>query len=758
MTLFEMLPELSQETSTPKRTRGTNPCEICRKLRKKCAPYESDGDQCERCWMLKLKCVYEEEALPANPEVDIYHDLLDIEYQMDGLEKEMEKVRGERTARFEMKDGLQASTLELIRSPSASSISDATVHTLLPYTNSQNDAFDVVLGTLNKLDYLPVDSFAHSQLVLANQPLDDFSVFAAIVKGNNAQRAAQPLGKRRRQSKSTLKHDEQPSYTLRPWTVLLTRTGLRIDTTIRTINDLVDFTLHSLESIQGNSTRPFLMPPQTDRRVLLATPLYPVVTLETHIRSYVKLALDEWVSLTKRTKKDIPLITDSVWLYKKTISLATVDNLIYNIAACPEFRVPFLHEPSFFRRYEKMKSDGIDPLSWHLVCAICATLSIGKCKHIKATDKDVIAREQLGASFFVRAEAMIRDRFDEPDTDTAAAMLFLALYCMIVGNISPAFTFIEHAETMCHALAANYWEEMETSEIIEVDDMKIIAVPEDPAEADALISRQVFKRIYVVSIFFSMLKKSIFTSSIQQNTFPFPAISKPFMALSDEGPEVRRVLRFFQSVFDVDLMRNDEAFGDVRKIYNGQSTEIDLETCNRIEQRLNYWYNSLPSDLKITEESFQIIDAQWLLDTKPDRYKVSLATIFHLCWIHLHRHFLPPISRAASSTTAPSSMLPLFLRSLTICTQSAAIITRLAEYSYIYKSCHFDPHPLMEACDINYRLSTSSDPRLAALGRRHFESGIEIMRKMFLDDESSALWARTCADGLEQGIRKLATT
>ncbi|KAG2180373.1 hypothetical protein INT44_003375 [Umbelopsis vinacea] len=229
------------------------------------------------------------------------------------------------------------------------------------------------------------------------------------------------------------------------WTLTITKKGLRIETNIKNMTDLIEQV--KIMNLQlGNVEKPSLY------SHLVSEPLNPTLMIKFSEKAWIKIlegnkkALHRCVVFMK--DQALPDV-NRIQLARPDVSTAMTVQLLQIYFSCQHLKQMALHRKTFLDMFFK-PNDVKAP-----VYALCAAIVTMRCKHVL----QVIPYESqliYGEYYFNKARQLYSEQFDEISLETYCTLVFMTMYKATLLRPHEGDTYLNLAKRMGEELLPLY--------------------------------------------------------------------------------------------------------------------------------------------------------------------------------------------------------------------------------------------------------------------------------------------------------------
>lgn len=484
------------------------------------------------------------------------------------------------------------------------------------------------------------------------------------------------------------------------WNLAISREqqGLRFQTSIKSIEDVIIFTAESLKyfSIASDVPRhPLYYSEKRDGQ------------LEVTLR---KLDSEELVAqLIKRTnQKPAPQNLAVVKpLLQKAYYSAITQKLLKSYFKCFNLTYALVHEQHFYRHIED-HSDSV------LIPAMCSLMMVNQCQHAKLDMVPIAARKDLQIHFATAARTALEDVLFEqqPTLESVAAMMYLGHYNLLTGNGNEAWLQMGTAWQMATELKAEYLPILKSANMYQMDQQ---------------LDAETWKRLYYYIRFVVVNLYTIFQpSSNFLNTMDDCDLGTPTMNDHDlQDEDHKNAFIVLDTLIKISIVHLQYSSDNVLySLFKGSVETVPQASVEKMEHFLYSWWKELPDNFKLGTSPIEYL-AQEKFDTCSSAQVIMLSNTYHLFWMAFQcRLMRDPRKANLAGTSLHYSNSD---RALAIVSISCDAYAKGAEALYRLAPCKIDMHYLIIALDVMSRLQESADKKISSLAKTNLEVTMRIL-------------------------------
>ncbi|RUS18064.1 fungal-specific transcription factor domain-containing protein [Endogone sp. FLAS-F59071] len=349
---------------------------------------------------------------------------------------------------------------------------------------------------------------------------------------------------------------------------------------------------------------------------------------------------------------------------KQIISQILIDRLIDLYFECYNRQSPLIVQDEFMRAYRQNSANTL------LVNAICAFtinhsfrlhdgLPVSGYEHC-----DIDMSKDIGELFYNRARVILTDCFDEPKLEHVQALILCADYEITVWGPQRA--------QLLHSMAVRMLLDIDAHRKIKGDSGNL-------ANLDNMLEREALRRVFWVVYLtdFQFAYDTGFPTMIDDADCEGIALPA---TLPTDDIETKGAVAYFAQHIRLTRIRKMI----YQKIYV-KSSEVPFSTISTLERTLTAFYDSLPNPMKYNHNKHYPRTSSWLKNS------LILNLEYHLCWIELHRPFVPDLEKQYFTTEMDAlSLDPLPFLSLHISTAAASSATSIMQLLVDHSACPSD--------------------------------------------------------------------
>ncbi|KAI8139924.1 hypothetical protein BJV82DRAFT_239627 [Fennellomyces sp. T-0311] len=323
-------------------------------------------------------------------------------------------------------------------------------------------------------------------------------------------------------------------------------------------------------------------------------------------------------------------------------ALKRMDSLIRLYMERYNVYVGLLHDRSFFAYYRALK----DPLSSPLALSICVDSIAYFNSQIKYSAQE---KRDMAEFFYVRCRDILLDIYDDPKR-RLEAVLSTILLVQYLHDVR-----LEYA--VCRRLV--------TLALLTCHELEFEALP--------LIEHTLFQRARVNLQFCKGV-----TDAVIEEKFDFTKVDPyPTETLDDEPQSIKlynitwaSLLEFIKSPYITTIMEN----AGYSAVY-GRPCELSLDLILQFEPTIQSWWKSLPAELRLCEDPFDLKSARAGIESVPTSVHLMPFAAIHVITAMIQSALLQPQATIADGNQDIIDILRERASSLTLCSTQALICT-----------------------------------------------------------------------------------
>jgi hypothetical protein len=535
-------------------------------------------------------------------------------------------------------------------------------------------------------------------------------------------------------------HHTAPEWNL---TISRERQGLRFQTSIKTIEDIIVFTAESLKY--------FSMANDVPRQ-----PSYYSEQRQGQLQVTLKRLDGEEIvaQLIKHTRrrKHTPLNLDSMRpVLEKVFYSAITTRLLQNYFECINLTYALVHEEHFYQHLRKHPDCMMVP-------AICALMMVNQCQHVKFDNIPRAARKDLELHFASKARSALEEVLFEqkPTLESIATMMYLAQYNLAVLNGNEAWLQMGTAWQMATDVKSDY--------------LTILKTPQRYSREQQLDAES-WKRLYYyiryveVNLYTVFEPTSNFLSLMDDCNLGYPKMNDHDMK-DDEHINAFIVLDTLIKISSRHLEDSNDNI--LYALFRGTMETVPQALVEKMEHFLCLWWKALPARFQLGSSPIEYIPQQSIDNCRIPQV-LMLNNIYHLFWMAFQcRLMRDPRNADLAATSLHYCNSDRALAIVSICCDA---IARCTEALYRLAPCKIEPHYLIIAIDVMSRLQEAADKKIAEIAKSNLLITMRILKSVmnaigekgaqvlgpFDNTDNCDMSAESATGGLAQFLGRLAS-
>ncbi|GAB5589837.1 hypothetical protein Unana1_04737 [Umbelopsis nana] len=445
--------------------------------------------------------------------------------------------------------------------------------------------------------------------------------------------------------------DYEPSSPEKEWTLALTKNGLRIETNIKSVQDL----MHQVQYMAAQMNR-------VKNPALYSHPL----TMEPNNTLLIKFGKKAWVKILEGNRKAlhrcVVFMQDQALPDVNRIQMLIPDvstnmtlRLLQVYFSCQHLKQLSVHRKTFNKMFFQ-QNDIRAP-----VYALCAAIVTMRCKHVLQA---VPYESQLvyGEYYFNLARDMYSEQFDDLSIEAYCTLAFMAMYKVNLMRPSEAENYLSLAKRIGQALLPNYSQ-------ISADPIEGLELRNFSLSGEAEMFKRLMATCNHLTFMLFLLKHPPRHKGEPHKEFNYKlphkvkhnhaerymtihgGVHPRSLLLSYIVDESASELRYIQQSRYVALLREvvHSVMSNVASHARlPKSTSFMIATCSVFEQNMRNWYHrTLPKELQVALPLFDdsVSDATLIeavaVDRNRDSVPLSLLISFYHEYVVVMKKVLP---------------------------------------------------------------------------------------------------------------------
>jgi len=652
-----------EDTQSAEDKRRNKPCENCRAHRRKCVVVS--GDHCERCIKNNVACVFlvvskpklaAKKAISQSKKRRLLNQVYDLEDICEDLEDQLRTMD--------------------IKFDSSSSSSSPSIKT--------EDSDDQAV-TFYEPPQSDTPRSAETELVGYSKPSQPFANICTCTTST-------PCSHMKINTHSTT-----PEWNL---TISREQQGLRFQTSIKTIEDIILFTVESLKYFNMASDVP-------------RPPLYYSEQRQGQLQVTLKRLDGEEVvaQLIKHSRRQRPVDIDSLRpIFESALYTAITEKLLQNYFECVNLTYALVHEKHFYQHIRKHPECMMVP-------AICAFMMVNQCQHVKLDMISPAIRKDLELHFVSQARSSLEEVLFEhkPTLESIATMTYLAQYNLIAMNGNEAWLQMGTAWQMAMDVKPEY--------------LAILKNPHKYSQEQQMDAES-WKRLYYyiryveVNLYTVFQPTSNFLSLIDDCGLGYPKMNDHDMR-DDDHINAFIVL---DALVKISVQHLEDSNDNILyALFRGTMETVSQALVEKMEHFMFHWWKALPARFQIGSSPIEYLP-QKNIDACQIPQVLMLNNTYHLFWMAFEcRLMRDPRDADLAGTSLHFSNSD---RALAIVSMCCDAIARCTEALYRLAPCKIDPPYIIIVIDVMSRLQEAADKKIATVARTNLELTMQILQSI----------------------------
>ncbi|KAH8550774.1 hypothetical protein BGW37DRAFT_495795 [Umbelopsis sp. PMI_123] len=643
--------------------RRNKPCENCRAHRRKCVVLS--GDRCERCIKNNISCIFlittkpkvvQKKSISQSKKRRLLNQVWDLEDVCDNLEDQLKSM----DIHFDAKKYSPPVKLEQLDEDDESTVS----------TSKQSNT---AASSETEMYSYPKSSSSSSSTELCN--------------------CAEP---------TPCSHMKVVSPISSEWSLTISRgkQGLRFQSSIKTIEDIMVFTAETLKYFSISSDVP-------------RQPMYYSERREGQLQVTLKrLDAEEMVAqLIKYSRRGqhTPINIESIRpILQQAYHSAITHKLLQAYFKCDNLRYALVHEKRYYQHIETHRDCMMVP-------AMCAYVMASQCQHVMMEGIPETMRMNLELYFASKARSALEEVLfaESPTLESVWTILNLARYNLMILNGSEAWIQIGIAWRMAVQLKSDY--------------LEVLNNPENHTR-EMQLTADSWRRIYYYIRYMEVNLHNIFQpTSDYLSVIDDCDLGEPTMNDHDlQDDDHKNAFVVLDRLIKLSVRHLKDSNDNILyALFRGATDSVSQSSVDKLEHFLCLWWKELPPQFQLGPSPLQYIPQKTIDDCQIPQV-LMLNNLYHLFWMGFQcRLMRDPRHANLASTTLHFSNSDRSLAIVSICCDA---IARCNEALLRLSPCKVDAHYLIIAMDVMSRLQTSVDKKISALAKSNLELTMRILK------------------------------
>ncbi|KAI9286606.1 hypothetical protein BC943DRAFT_336327 [Umbelopsis sp. AD052] len=484
-------------------------------------------------------------------------------------------------------------------------------------------------------------------------------------------------------------------------TISRERQGLRFQTSIKTIEDILVFTAESLKYFSISSDVP-------------RQPLYYSDRREGQLQVTLKRLDGEVVvaQLIRQSRRQhTPLNLESIRpILEKAYYSAITQKILRAYFECDNLSYALVHERQFYNHIEH-HSDCM------MVPAMCAYMMVNHCQHVMLDGLPAVARKNLELHFASKARSALEDvLFDEkPTVESIWTMMNLARYNLTTLNGSEAWMQIGTAWRMAIALKPDYLDVLHNPHAYD-EEMQVTA--------------ESWRRLYYYIRYLEVNLHTVFQpTSNYLSVIDDCDLGEPTMNDHDlQDDDHKNAFVVLDRLIKLSVRHLEDNNDNILyALFRGTIDTVSQSSVEKLEHFLCLWWKDLPPQFQLGPSPIQYVP-QSSIDECQIPQVLMLNNLYHLFWMAFQcRLMRDPQHADLAATPLHFSNSDRALAIVSICCDA---IARCNEALLRLSPCKVDAHYLIIAMDVMSRLQASTDKKIASMAKSNLVLTMRILKSV----------------------------
>ncbi|KAM3584764.1 hypothetical protein VKS41_003568 [Umbelopsis sp. WA50703] len=423
-----------------------------------------------------------------------------------------------------------------------------------------------------------------------------------------------------------------------PIILTMTKNGLTLETSIKSVDDLLSFGLQALQYLDGSS---LYSEPGVDMRTLNL--------ITTNRTNNIQWIFREALKKNKGHGTIVPQVTSSILFDAENV----ITNLVNAFFTCYNSFHPLLQQAFYYKKYHNNENLTEAPLT----AAICAIMTMRPCIHIQY---EAYEMRNMGEYFYHIARDTLSDIMDDTSRQTESSIGFLILshYCFFTLRFSEA----RHYSSMAYIIAHDA--------VGSITDVNF----DDPEQV-------IMKRNY----FFLNLQEMALKHFMENSTeFLDTKLFETKLEILPEDGELakvflkmgNRVIKLFRSKQLIRIMEQ------IHDAHSGKVTEFSVEAFFELQKLIEVFWKDLPSEERIFNDPYEVERLEGGYELFQNTADMLYLFMFHQFQLSVHSCFIPDEQTfAKADQTSAYSMYTnaIHNQAMRVCLDSSKAIISMSQ-------------------------------------------------------------------------------
>ncbi|KAI9499009.1 hypothetical protein BDB00DRAFT_330346 [Zychaea mexicana] len=300
---------------------------------------------------------------------------------------------------------------------------------------------------------------------------------------------------------------------------------------------------------------------------------------------------------------------------------------------------PFLHAPSYFSHYRRLK----DPMSCPITLAVCV---LTVCSPRRIVGYTAVEKRQLAEFFYVKCKEMLMDMFDDP-LRKLETITVISLTQHFTTFVLLQFTEARRLSTIAYLLCQELY--------------PLYTSKKMPQEMSV-----VYERNFIFAESFMRILDMMIEDKVDDN---LPTITRVVVADDEDDLTAQflcmynHMLRLSTSPYMATLL------AQIKRILTGLGGELSIEVIVRLTDQIKEWWSSVPKHLRLSEDPFPP-DAKELVAKCDSMMKLTMFMVVNVLPTVVNSCLLKP----AKTHENADILMMMRERAMTTCLRSCEIV------------------------------------------------------------------------------------
>ncbi|KAL9551803.1 hypothetical protein MBANPS3_004074 [Mucor bainieri] len=294
-----------------------------------------------------------------------------------------------------------------------------------------------------------------------------------------------------------------------------------------------------------------------------------------------------------------------------------VRRLIDNYFSCSNDTIPILHEPTFMAHVWGLANPMEDPV----VLAVCTCAAVVTCKHNFLNSSE---KRYFSEFFYERSIAKLVDMFDDPDKALESVLVINLMqpFLMQTLRVAESYKWVSMGMLLCKNLQTEHPGYAQGGpHLSRMVRIKYALIHRNSVLCDCAMA--------IIDFVKNDKRREIEPNHVQFDTLP------------DETRKVKNTLFMFNQMLSLSLHPSFIAVvTQARQLAAGDVAQLSFEEIIRYEETVIEWWHSLPEELKMCTEPFNL--TKEVVERETDERKILMASYVHTITLSIQGCLIRP--------------------------------------------------------------------------------------------------------------------